>query len=131
VFEFNGNVLNDRFIDNLSENCCVEVPVLASKTGLRPMRVGKLPPQCALLVNTSAQIETLAVYGNIEGDKEKIVHAIMYDPLSAAVCSMQEIRSMVNEMFEKNIDFLPQFKGQAAGKNAVWLKLLRRITYAR
>lgn len=110
VFEFNGNVLNDKFIDNLPEGCCVEVPVIASKAGLRPLRAGKLPPQCALLVNTSAQIETLTVQGSLEGDKEKIVHAIMYDPLSSAVCSMQEIRDMVNEMFEKNKDYLPQFK---------------------
>ena len=110
VFEFNGNVLNDNLIDNLPKGCCVEVPVIASKAGLRPIRAGKLPPQCALLVNTSAQIETLTVQGSLEGDKEKIVHAIMYDPLSAAVCSMQEIRDMVNEMFEKNKDYLPQFK---------------------
>jgi len=110
MFEFNGNVLNQGLIDNLPENCCVEVPVIASKAGLRPIRAGKLPPQCALLVNTSAQIETLTVAGNLEGDKEKIVHAVMYDPLSAAVCSMQEIRDMVNEMFEKNKDYLSQFK---------------------
>jgi len=110
VFEFNGNVLNDGLIDNLPGKCCVEVPVIASKAGLRPIRAGKLPPQCALLVNTSAQIETLVVQGSIEGDKEKIVHAILYDPLSAAVCSMQEIRDMVNEMFEKNKAYLPQFK---------------------
>ena len=111
IFEFNGNVLNtNKLVENLPKECCVEVPVIASKAGLRPISVGKLPPQCSLLVNTSAQIETLAVQGSIEGDREKIVHAIMYDPLSAAVCSMQEIRDMVNEMFEKNKDYLPQFK---------------------
>jgi alpha-galactosidase len=110
MFEFNGNVLNDGLIDNLPAGCCVEVPVIEQRAGLRPIRPGKLPPQCALLVNTSAQIETLVVQGSLEGDKEKIVHAILYDPLSAAVCSMQEIRDMVSEMFEKNKAYLPQFK---------------------
>jgi len=110
VFEFNGNVLNDGLIDNLPDKCCVEVPVIASKAGLRPIRAGILPPQCALLVDTSAQIETLVVRGCLDGDREKIVHAIMYDPLTAAVCSMQEIRDMVNEMFEQNKEYLPQFK---------------------
>jgi len=109
MFEFNGNVLNRGLIDGLPQGCCVEVPVVASKAGLRPVRVGALPPQCALLVGTSAQIETLAVQGCIEGDREKIVHAVLYDPLSAAVCSMQEIRDMVNEMFAYNKDYLPQF----------------------
>jgi len=110
MFEFNGNVLNNGFIDNLPEKCCVEVPVIASKAGLRPLRTEKLPPQCAILVSTSAQLETLAVQGSVEGDKEKVVHALMYDPLSAAVCSMQEIRDMANEMFKKNKEYLPQFK---------------------
>jgi len=110
MFEFNGNLLNRGLVDGLPDDCCVEVPVVASRAGLRAVRVGKLPPQCALLVNTSAQIETLVVQGSIEGDREKIVHAVMYDPLSAAVCSMQEIRDMVDEMFEKNKDYLPQFR---------------------
>ena len=110
AFEFNGNVLNDKLIDNLPEGCSVEVPVIASKAGLRLMRAGSLPPQCAILVSTSAQIETLVVQGSLEGDREKVTQALLYDPLSAAVCSMQEIRDMADEMFEKNKEFLPQFK---------------------
>ena len=110
MFEFNGNVLNDKLIDNLPDKCCVEVPVIASKAGLAPIRTGSLPPQCNLLVSATAQIETLVVDGSLEGDREKVVQALMYDPLSAAVCSMQEIRDMADEMFEKNKDYLPQFK---------------------
>ena len=110
MFEFNGNVLNNKLIDGLPEKCCVEVPVIASKAGLAPIRTGSLPPQCSLLVGTTAQIETLVVDGSLEGDKEKVIQALMYDPLSAAVCSMQEIRDMANEMFEKNKEYLPQFK---------------------
>ena len=109
IFEFNGNVLNNKYIEGLPEKCCVEVPVIASKAGLQPIRTGSLPPQCNLLVGTTAQIETLVVDGSLEGDKEKVIQALMYDPLSAAVCSMQEIRDMANEMFEKNKDYLPQF----------------------
>ena len=49
LFEFNGNIRNFGLIDNLPEGCCVEVPVLASKRGLNPMHVGKLPDQLAVL----------------------------------------------------------------------------------
>ena len=49
MFEFNGNVRNFGLIDNLPEGCCVEVPVLASKGRLRPLHVGPLPPQLAIL----------------------------------------------------------------------------------
>ena len=110
MFEFNGNVRNWGLIDNLPEGCCVEVPVLANKRGLTPMHVGKLPDQLAVLVNTSARCEELAVQGSIEGDPQKIFHACLFDPLTSAVCSMQEIKDMVGKMFEAQKEWLPQFR---------------------
>jgi len=110
MFEFNGNVLNTGLIDNLPQGCCVEVPVLASKKGLSPIHVGPLPPQLAILNNISARCEDLAVEGAIEGDPQKVFHAICFDPLTSAVLSLSEIKAMVNEMFEANRKYLPQFK---------------------
>ena len=113
MFKFNGNVRNWNLVENLPYGCCVEVPVLASKRGLEAMHVGKLPPQLALLSGTSAQIEEMAVEGSQAGDKEMIYQAICYDPLTASVCSLQEIRDMVNEMFMQNEEWLPQFRNKA------------------
>lgn len=110
MFKFNGNVRNWNLVENLPYGACVEVPVLASKHGLEPMHVGKLPPQIALLSGTSAQIEELVVEGSLAGDKEMIYQAICYDPLTAAVLSLREIRDMVDEMFKQNENWLPQFK---------------------
>jgi len=110
MFKFNGNVRNFGLIDNLPEGCCVEVPVLASSRGLEPIHVGKMPPQCALLSGISAQIEEMVVEGSRLGDKEMIYQAICYDPLTAAVLSLKEIRDMVDEMFKQNEAWLPQFK---------------------
>ena len=110
LFKFNGNVRNFGLIDNLPYGCCVEVPVLASKRGLEPIHVGKMPPQCALLSGTNAQIEEMVVEGGIEGDRDMIYQAICYDPLTASVLSLREIRDMVDEMFKQNEDWLPQFK---------------------
>ena len=110
MYKFNGNVRNFGLIDNLPYGCCVEVPVLASKRGLEPIHVGKMPAQLALLSGTSAQIEELVVEGHLAGDKEMIYQAICYDPLTSAVLSLREIRSMVDEMFKQNEQWLPQFK---------------------
>jgi len=110
MFKFNGNMRNFGLIDNLPQGCCVEVPVLASKHGLEPIHVGALPPQCALLSGISAQIEELVVEGSLRGDREMIYHAVCFDPLSSAVLSLGEIRSMVDEMFAKNEKWLPQFQ---------------------
>jgi len=38
------------------------------------------------------------------------VSAIAHDPLTAAVLSLVEIKTMVNEMFKQNTPHLPQFK---------------------
>jgi alpha-galactosidase len=110
MFEFNGNVRNLGLIDNLPQGCCVEVPVLASKRGLSPIHVGALPEQLAVLVNTSARCEELAVEGALEGDPRKVFHAICFDPLTSAVLSLNEIKKMVDEMFEANRNYLPHFK---------------------
>lgn len=110
MFKFNGNVRNWGLIDNLPNGCCVEVPVLASKNSLEAIKVGALPEQLAVLVNTSARCEELAVEGAIEGDKRKIFHAVLFDPLTSAVCSMSETKAMVDEMFEAGKDYLGYFK---------------------
>lgn len=110
MYEFNGNVRNFGLIDNLPEGCCVEVPVLASRRGLSPIHVGPLPDHLAILNNISARCEELAVEAAIEGDPRKVFHAVCFDPLTSAVLSLAEIKHMVDEMFEANREWLPQFK---------------------
>ena len=66
-----------------------------------------LPPK---VNNVSARIEELAVEGAITGDPQKIYQACYFDPLTSAVLSLAEIKSMVREMFEANKEYLPQFK---------------------
>ena len=109
-FRFNGNVRNTKLITNLPEDACVEVPVFVDKDGLHPVHVGALPPQVAMLTNLSAQIEEMAVAGALTGDPRKVYHAILNDPLTAAVLAPAEIKQMVNEMFAQNAAYLPQFK---------------------
>ncbi len=109
IYKFNGNVRNFDIISNLPYGCCVEVPVVASKAGLETIHVGELPEQLAVLVNTSARCEELAVAGALEHDRKKVFQAIAFDPLTSAVLTLDEIKEMVDEMFEKNRDFLPEF----------------------
>lgn len=110
IYEFNGNVANKDLIDNLPPDCCVEVPVLASKRGFDSIKVGKLPPQCAALVNISANNEEMAVEGCLTGNPELIFHSLCYDPLTSAVLSLEEIRQMTREMFAANEGYLPTFQ---------------------
>jgi len=45
-----------------------------------------------------------------------VYHAILLDPNTASVCSPREIRSMVDEMFDTQKKWLPQFKCDLNGK---------------
>ncbi|MHB1293387.1 MAG: alpha-galactosidase [Anaerolineae bacterium] len=109
-YRFNGNVPNKGLITNLPEDACVEVPVFADKRGFNAVHVGALPPQCAALNNLSVAVEEMAVEACITGDPTLVFRAIAYDPLTAAVLSLAEIRQMVNEMLAQNKDYLPTFK---------------------
>ena len=109
IYWFNGNVPNTSIITNLPEGVCVEVPVFVDKAGLHPVHVGPLPPQCLALNHVSVMVEEMAVEAALTGDPRLVFQSIAYDPLSAAVLSLAEIKQMVNEMLRQNQDHLPQF----------------------
>ncbi len=109
-FRFNGNVANKDLITNLPADACVEVPVYADVQGFNAVHVGALPPQLAALNNVSVAVEEMTVNACLAGDPTGVFHAVAYDPLSAAVLSLPEIKTMVNEMLEKNRDYLPTFR---------------------
>jgi alpha-galactosidase len=111
-FRFMGNVRNDGYITNLPAGCCVEVPTFADDTGLHPVRVGALPPQCAAACITNINVQALGAEAGLKGDTEHIVHAVALDPLTAAVCTLKEIRDMCTEMLEAQRRWLPQFAGK-------------------
>lgn len=110
LFSFNGNVLNKGSISNLPYNSCVEIPVMASKNGFQQTIVGELPHDVAILVNTTAHIEDLAVEAALTKNKHLVYSAVYMDPLCSAICSLDEMKQMVDELFVVNKDFLGDYK---------------------
>lgn len=109
-FVFNGNVLNCGSIPNLPYDACVEVPVVADFMGFKTTMAGPLPDHLAILVNTTARIENLVVEAAMKKSKEEVYRAVYMDPLTSAVLSLEEIRNMCDEIFEKNKDYLGDYK---------------------
>ncbi len=105
----NGNVPNWGLISNLPQGCCVEVPCLVDGNGIQPTTVGALPAQLAALNRTNINVQELIVEAALTGDVEAIHHAVMLDPLTAAVCTLPQIREMVDEMLAAQAQWLPQF----------------------
>jgi len=105
----NGNVENKGLITNLPQGSCVEVPCLVDKSGIHPCYVGELPPQCAALNRTNINVQELAVRAALTGDKDALMHAVALDPLTSSVLTLDEIRRMVDEMLEAEVQYLAQF----------------------
>jgi alpha-galactosidase len=91
----------------------VEVPTFADDTGFHPSRIGDLPPQCAALNRTQINVHLLIAEAALTGDVEHIVHAVALDPLTAAVCTLHQIREMATELLEAQRGWLPQFEGKS------------------
>src|SRR5262249_12634387 len=103
-----GNVRNAGLIDNLPGACCVELPCVVDRTGVRPTHVGALPPQLAALNRTFANVCELTVRAALEGNPEHIYHAAMLDPNTAASLTLDEIAALVDELREAHGDALPE-----------------------
>jgi len=106
----NANVRNEGLITNLPESSCVEVPCLVDKGGVHPCFVGDLPPQCAGLNRTNINVHELGVLAAVEKEKELVFQALLLDPLTSAMLTIEEIRKMVEEMFEAEALYLSGFK---------------------
>ena len=104
-----GNVPNNGLIDNLPDGC-VEVACLVDKRGVQPCAFGPLPEQLAALNRQHMAVHELMMQALLERDREKAKHALMLDPLTAAVCSLDEISAMFDEMWEAQRPDLAAFE---------------------
>jgi alpha-galactosidase len=105
----NVNVRNTGLITNLPEGSCVEVPCLVDSLGVHPCYVGELPGQCAGLIQTNINLQRLAVKAILERDREAAVHAVMLDPLTSSILSLDQTRRMVEEMFAAQPQYFKDF----------------------
>ena len=114
-FRIHGNVMNstrgtDALIPNLPADGCVEVACMIDHNGVNPTRPGALPPQMAAICDWNMRMFDLGAQAAIERSKEKAIHALMLDPLTAAVCTPAQIKKMTLELFEAEKKFLPGYK---------------------
>ena len=104
-----GNVPNTGLITNLPQDGVVEVACLVNKMGVQPTYFGALPAQLAALNAAHMTVHDLVATAVLEHNAAAAFYALMLDPLTAAVCSPAEIRSMFDEMVEAQTPFLPEW----------------------
>ena len=103
-----GNVMNTHLIENLPEGCCVEVPVVVDRNGLRPCHVGTLPPELAAHCAPHVFVQDLVVRAALDGDRERVYRAAILDRHAAAVLTLPQIRAMVDELIDVQGPALPK-----------------------
>jgi len=105
-----GNVLNSGgLIENLPKEACVEVPCMIDNYGVNPCYVGKLPVHLAAMNMTHVNVHLVAIEAAVTLKKDHIYHAAMLDPHTAAELSIDEIRSMVDDLIEEHGNWLPKY----------------------
>jgi alpha-galactosidase len=76
---------------------------------MQPTHFGPLPTHLAILDAQHMAFHDLVATAVLEQDREAAIHALMVDPLTAAVCSLAEVRQMFDEMAAAQRDYLPGF----------------------
>jgi alpha-galactosidase len=122
-FRIHGNVMNNsekpgvrgsgeggKLITNLQGDGAVEVACMIDRNGINPTRYGALPPQMAAICRSNMAYFDLAAQACIHKCKESAVHALLLDPMTAALLSPREIRKMTLDMFDAEKEFLPGYK---------------------
>jgi alpha-galactosidase len=103
-----GNVANQNLIENLPVGCCVEVPCVVDKNGVQPVRIGRIPSHLAALMQTNINVQALTVEAVLQQDPERIYHAAMLDPHTAAELDLDQIRALVNDLLAAHGEWIPE-----------------------
>ncbi len=106
--EVYGNVRNAGLIDGLPEDACVEVPCTADATGVRPHRVGALPPQCLALSRTFLNVVELTVRAGLEQRRDLVYAAALVDPNAAATLTTEQLVEMCDALIAAHGDLIPE-----------------------
>lgn len=109
-YRIGGNVMNTGLITNLPYDSVVEVPCLVDRNGVNPCYVGALPQQLAALNRTNINVQLMTIEAALEQKKELIYMAAMLDPHTAAELSMDEIKSMCDDLISAHGDWLPKYR---------------------
>jgi alpha-galactosidase len=108
-FRIHGNILNRGLIPNLPSDAVVEVPCLVDRNGVQGTYVGPLPPQCAALNLTNINVQKLTIEAALTRKRDLVYQAAFLDPRCASELTLDEIRSLCDDLFEAHGAWLPAY----------------------
>jgi alpha-galactosidase len=110
-YNIGGNVLNTNAnVENLPAGSCVEVPCLVDKSGIKACQSVRLPVQLAAMNMTHVNVHLITIEAAVTKKRDHIYHAAMLEPHTAAELSIDDIRSMTDELLAAHKNWLPEYK---------------------
>ncbi len=104
-----GNVPNNGLIQNLPDECIVEVPCHVDRNGIQPIKIGRIPSQLAAVMRLSISVQELTVEAALTRKRERIYQAALLDPHTSAELSPDQIWRLVDDMIDRHGDLLPAY----------------------
>jgi len=105
-FRIGGNVLNNGLISNLPDKAVVEVPCLVDRNGVQGCYIGELPEQLAGLNRSHINVHLLTIDAVLTGNKDSVYQAAFLDPHTGSELTLDEIRSLCDDMFKAHEGWL-------------------------
>lgn len=105
--EVHVNVPNAGLIDNLPQGAVVEVPAIVDGSGIAPVAMGALPPQCAAVNQPYASVCGLTVEAARRGDPVLVRQAALADPNTTSVLTPEQIWALCNDLVAAHGELLP------------------------
>jgi alpha-galactosidase len=93
-----GNMPNRGAVSNLPDEAIAEAPTRVDRAGCRFTTVGQLPPQLLAYVQPHVAQHELFIRAAIEGRRDHVYQAAMFDPLTSAVLPPDRIVEMCDEL---------------------------------
>lgn len=115
-----GNLANRGQIGNLPQGLVVETAVHVDQNGFNPVCFGNLPDAVLPLVEAPAQMYRQLVDACLEGNKEKALQALRFDPACANLAT-PDVCTLGNTLIEKHkkwIDFFDAPAGRRVARRA-------------
>lgn len=103
-----GNLVNGGTITNLPRTAIVEAPTLVDRTGLHHAQIGELPPQLVGYMQPHITQHELFIRAAMEGRRDHVYQACMFDPLTGATLPTDKIVEMCDEMIAAYGNELPK-----------------------
>lgn len=104
------NITNHNSIRNLPAEVPVEIPCLVDHNGIQATVIGDIPPQLAALMQTNIGMQQMTVEASLHHKKDYVYQAALLDPHTAAVLSIDQTCTMVDELIAAHGKYIPDLQ---------------------